>query len=257
MSQHKLLFISTTDGSRPAVVNKLDEMPDFTIEQVADLVALPAKETPSSVDCVLVSNGLDVPGLKETIGIARNRWAEIPVILVIGDGRLQAASEEQLSLVDDCLYDGGTTVNQSVLKHQLLSTIEMANAQAQLHRHRDLLRRTQELANIGVWEYDLKKEKLRWTEKVYEIHDLPLEYEPVVDEALGFYHTKDLPEIESKLETLLKTGEAFSLRVRIVTATGTVKWVRVCGDSEVSDDVIDGQLELYRELCDSSHLDTV
>lgn len=309
MSQHQLLFVTTTGDTTPAVVSELDKIPAFTIEQVTDPVDLPAEETPSSVDCLLVSDVFDIADLKEAIGIAGNRWADTPIILVIGEARLQAASEEALSLVDDCLCDGVTAANQSVLKHRLLSTIEMANTQAQLHRHRDLLRRSQALADIGAWEYDPEKEELRWTEQVYEIHDLPLEYEPVVDQALGFYHPKDLPEIEAKLENLLETGEAFSLRIRIITASGTIKWVRVCGDAEVSDGrtqkvrgtiqeitdiieqqneteklrenleeekehlerlahvlahelrnpltVIDGQLELYRELGEPSHLDAV
>ena len=308
MSQYQLLCITPTGDASPAVADELGEIPEFTVERVTSSGGLPAEAVPSSVDCVLVSDGFEIGDLKETIGVARDRWTGVPVVLVVGEDRLQTASEEILALADDCLCEGVNVASQ-IRKHRLLSTIEMTETQAKLHRHRDLLRRSQDLANIGAWEYDIEKESLRWTEQVYEIHDLPLEYEPVVDEALGFYHTKDLPEIEAKLETLLETGTAFQLRVRIVTATGTVKWVRVCGDAEVSDGrtrkvrgtiqeitdsieqrneterlrrnleeekerierlssvlahelrnpltVIDGQLKLYRERGDSSHLDAV
>jgi len=309
MSQHNLLFVTTDDGDPPAVVDRLEGIPAFTIERVTGSAeSLPAAVS-SSVGCVLVSDVFEGAELRELVGIARRQWADAAVMLVVSEDRHRAIGDDALAVVDDCLCAGSTGRNQSILKHRVRSTIERSDTQVQLHRHRDLLRRSQELADIGAWEYDLEEEALRWTEKVYEIHDLPLEYEPVVEEALGFYHPKDCPEIEAKLETLLETGEAFSLRIRIVTATGTVKWVRVCGDSAVSDGptrkvrgtiqditdiveqqseteklrenledekarlqrlssvlahelrnpltAIDGQLSLYRELGDTSHLDTV
>lgn len=234
-SRYKLLFVAEDDGQLPDIVSELDSIPIFDVELAVELPNVDPAAIPDTVDGVIVSGALDDATLNKVVGIARNRWPETPVMLTLTDSQARTTSEAALSAVDDCLSESIPGANRSVLKHRIISTIQNNRAQMELHRHRELLKRTQELGDIGGWEYDIDSEELRWTEQIYHIHELPLEYEPTVDDALGFYHEKDRSQIREKLETLLETGQQFSLQVRLVTAKGNVRWVRVQGDAKIDD----------------------
>lgn len=233
--RYSLLFVTPSGETRPALVPELEGIPEFEVETCPNLSDETKLLDTADADCVLLSDRFCDTAIEEATVIVRNHWPDSPVILALTDRQGQTPSEEVLSTVDDCLVGGSETISQSVLEHRVVSTIENSQARAELHRHRDFLRRTQELGNIGGWEYHLEGSVLRWTEQVYEIYELPHEYEPTVDNALGFYHEKDRPQLREKLETLFETGESFSMQVRLVTAERNVKWVRVRGDAEISD----------------------
>lgn len=106
----------------------------------------------------------------------------------------------------------------------------------ELERTREFLTDVQEAAGIGGWEVDLRDETLYWTEEVYRIHRLSTDYEPVVDEALAFYHQEDREAITEAYERLVEDGEPYDLEVRIVTANDDVRWVRTLGQPLTDDD---------------------
>jgi len=99
----------------------------------------------------------------------------------------------------------------------------------ELERSTEFLQQTQEAADLGGWEYDLRSETLRWSDEVCRIHGLPPEYEPTVSEALEFFHPDDRSIISDAFEELTTEGEPYDLELRIVTADETVRWVRAIG----------------------------
>jgi PAS domain S-box-containing protein len=99
----------------------------------------------------------------------------------------------------------------------------------ELARTTEFLQQTQEAANLGGWEYDLRSETLRWSDEVCRIHGVPLGYEPTVSEALEFFHPDDRSFIKDAFEKLTTEGESYDLELRIVAADNTVRWVRSIG----------------------------
>jgi len=61
----------------------------------------------------------------------------------------------------------------------------------ELERTKEFLQQTQEAADLGGWEYELRSETLRWSDEVCRIHGVPIDYEPDISEALKFYHPED------------------------------------------------------------------
>lgn len=106
---------------------------------------------------------------------------------------------------------------------------EDKHQQLALERTRDLLQQTQQVANIGGWEYDLRAETLQWTDEVYEIHGKPASYEPTVADVIEQFHPDDREALRSAFDDLTADGEAFDQELRLVRDDGTVRWVRTRG----------------------------
>jgi PAS domain S-box-containing protein len=99
----------------------------------------------------------------------------------------------------------------------------------ELERTKEFLQQTQEAADLGGWEYELRSETLRWSDEVCRIHGVPIDYEPDISEALKFYHPEDRSIIGDAFEKLTTEGEPYDLELRIVTADETIRWVRMIG----------------------------
>lgn len=109
-------------------------------------------------------------------------------------------------------------------------------AQASLQKKQDLLRRTQEVAQVGGWEYDPDADAVRGTEELYRILGLPAEQ--AFDRAswLELYAPGARASVEQALERCLQEGTPFDLEVSLVTAQDERREVRLRGTAEASPD---------------------
>jgi PAS domain S-box-containing protein len=105
----------------------------------------------------------------------------------------------------------------------------------ELERSRDLLAKTEQLTDAGGWEYDPAADSLRWTDGIRRLHDVPPDYEPTLEAAIDFYHGEDAARIDALVQRALEDGRAFDEVLRIETAEGRQKWLRVVGDPYLED----------------------
>ena len=102
--------------------------------------------------------------------------------------------------------------------------------EAELRRRRDLLVRTEQMADVGGWELNLETEQLYWTEGTRQIHDVPAEYEPTLGDGIEYFHPDDRPELEEAVRECREDGRPYDLELRLVTASGRELWVNVRGE---------------------------
>jgi len=100
----------------------------------------------------------------------------------------------------------------------------------ELERSQDLLRKTERIASTGGWELDVGMNDLRWTGGTREIHGVPDDYEPTLDEAIDFYHPDDRETIRRAVERCRDEGEPFDEELRIYAQEGRMKWVHTRGE---------------------------
>ncbi|WP_411967441.1 PAS domain S-box protein [Haloferax sp. YSSS75] len=112
---------------------------------------------------------------------------------------------------------------------------EQKERERELERSRDFLDRTQRIARVGGWELDLRDGTLEWTDQTKRIHDVPLDYEPSLDDALGFYPADDRKKVRTLVERCRNEGVAWEDDFRIVTASGAERWVRTRGEPVIRD----------------------
>jgi PAS domain S-box-containing protein len=96
-------------------------------------------------------------------------------------------------------------------------------------RIEQLFQTTEQMAQMGGWEYNPHSDELYWTDQVYRIHEVPLEERISVEKALSFYLPEDKKRINELFESLIDEGNNFDLELQIRTGQGNTKWVRVMG----------------------------
>ncbi|WP_299798263.1 PAS domain S-box protein [uncultured Maribacter sp.] len=101
-----------------------------------------------------------------------------------------------------------------------------------------ILSDTSEIARIGTWEIDLLKEKVTWSSMVYEIHEVPLDYEPTIASGLTFFEDEDSQNrIVEALKEAQEIGTPVNLNLNLKTAKGNNRWVKVIGKIEQNNGV--------------------
>ena len=107
---------------------------------------------------------------------------------------------------------------------------ERSKREAELRRRQDMLVRTERMADVGGWEYDLESEKLYWTEGTRQIHEVTAEYEPTLSEAIEFYSPMDRDAVREAVERCLESGKPYDIEKRLLTAEGRERWVHIRGE---------------------------
>lgn len=96
-----------------------------------------------------------------------------------------------------------------------------------------LLKNTNRLAKMGSWELDIEQGKAYWSEGCKEIHGVAPDYEPTLDTAMEFYPPgKSRDRIKAATEGCINEGRDLEEEVRLVTAKGRERWVRVIARAE-------------------------
>ncbi|GEM_PF-7084968 len=108
--------------------------------------------------------------------------------------------------------------------------------QASLQKKQDLLHRTQEVAQVGGWEYDPASDTVRGTEELYDILDLPSGSRFELASWLQFYAPDSRETVRDVMERCLQDGEPFDLEVSLSTATDERRAVRLRGTAESQPD---------------------
>ncbi len=102
--------------------------------------------------------------------------------------------------------------------------------QAALDEHRLLLRTTQEVGNIGGWQFDLESSSLSWTRQVYRIYDRPLDEDPDLNALLSPYPADARTSLRTALVRCMETGDSFELELPL-DRDGGRRWVEIRGDA--------------------------
>jgi two-component system, cell cycle sensor histidine kinase and response regulator CckA len=110
---------------------------------------------------------------------------------------------------------------------------ERKQVEEALHRSEAFLKRTQEISNIGGWEYDVAAKRMGWTDEVYRIYEVSTDYDPTdIQKNCEFYSPQDRLVIERAFWKAVEEGEPYDLELQFVSARGTEKWVRTTAQSE-------------------------
>ena len=102
-------------------------------------------------------------------------------------------------------------------------------AEETLRRSNTLLEAAGRLAGVGAWELDAATGTLTWTKVTRELHGVDAEYNPSLDDALGFYDADDRQRLRAALETALAAGTPFALELRLCTGEGRDRRVKTIG----------------------------
>lgn len=110
-----------------------------------------------------------------------------------------------------------------------LVSAEISRDRTDLQRQEFLFERVQDIADFGVWEYVPSTGDLDWSDGVRRIHGVDDDYDPVLDDAIEFYHPDDRETIAKAVERAVADREPYDLDLRIVRPDSDVRDVRAWG----------------------------
>ncbi|PHQ38177.1 hypothetical protein DJ69_12995 [Halorubrum persicum] len=105
----------------------------------------------------------------------------------------------------------------------------------EIERVRDLLEKTERIADVGGWEIDTETMEVSWTDHLFDLLGGAYEEEPPLEDALDLYHEADRPLVANAVDEALSSGEPFDVEARFRTPDDSVRWLRVQGKPELED----------------------
>jgi len=85
------------------------------------------------------------------------------------------------------------------------------------------------IAGIGGWQWDLEPDRLIWSNEVKNIHEVPLDYTPTIDESILFYTAPAKLMKTAAIDKAIRDLEGWDIELPLITAKGNKKWVRTQG----------------------------
>lgn len=92
-----------------------------------------------------------------------------------------------------------------------------------------ILTEAQAITKTGAWEMNLLTGKTYWTDEVYNIHDVPLDFDHNKANGIEFYHPDYRPIISEAITRSIAEQSSFDEICKFISATGVEKWVRATG----------------------------
>lgn len=127
-----------------------------------------------------------------------------------------------------------------------------------LQHTKQILEETNQVAQVGGWEIDLKKNVVYWSDSTKYIHGVALDFQPNLDNIFSFYAEESVPVLQKCYTQALEQGIAYDVELLLKQQDGEEIWVRVKGIPEMEDNVctrifgiiqdIDQSKKLYVEL---------
>jgi PAS domain S-box-containing protein len=110
---------------------------------------------------------------------------------------------------------------------------ERKKGEEALKKSQRLLSETEKMGKVGGWELNIDTGKQTWTEELYEIHEVALDYQPTLEGGIKFYSITSLPVIRQAIQRAIEQGEPFDLELEIITAKGNLRHVHAIGQPDL------------------------
>ena len=110
---------------------------------------------------------------------------------------------------------------------------ERKKAEEALKKSKQLLSETELMGKVGGWEFNIDTKEQIWTDEVYRIHEVDLDFNPHVDKGINFYTPESRPIIEKAVQRVIEYGESFDLELEIITAKGNLRIVHSIGKADL------------------------
>jgi PAS domain S-box-containing protein len=109
---------------------------------------------------------------------------------------------------------------------------QLKQIEADLRASEAFLERIGRVAGVGGWSLDLATNAIAWTSQTYRIHEVDKTHHPTVENGIQFYAPEARPIISAAVESAIKDGTSWDLKLPFFTAKGRLLWVRTFGEVE-------------------------
>ncbi len=106
-----------------------------------------------------------------------------------------------------------------------------------LQKSEDMLKRSEHIAKMGGWYFEIAQGSLHWTDEMYAIHDVGADFVIAAESVNAFLPAEAIKKIQEDMRVAM-SGTPASHTSQITTAKGTRKWVRSISFPVLKDGVV-------------------
>lgn len=100
-----------------------------------------------------------------------------------------------------------------------------------LRQSEERLSRSQEFANIGTWDWDIRSDEVFWSERSKKMFGYSSELEDIsFDDFSRVVHPEDLSMVNNAVKACMEKGVKYNLEHRVIWSDGSVHWLHERGD---------------------------
>lgn len=158
-------------------------------------------------------------GAHAVIGCSLVRDGVMRAVLVAQQATPRDWSESDVSLVQD-------------FAERCSATLEQRVSASKLRHNETLVGLAGRAAQLGGWSIALPERSVAWSDKVHEIHELPVGPLPELSALIDFYVPEARDAIHAHVSRCIEHGQPIDFEAQLVTAKGRTVWVRVMGRAE-------------------------
>ncbi|MEP7320078.1 MAG: PAS domain-containing protein, partial [Panacibacter sp.] len=103
------------------------------------------------------------------------------------------------------------------------------NLQLQLEAKEDFLKATKKIAKVGGWNLDYESGKLFWTDELYNIYEVPQDFDPHIHKLKSLYTEKSWQILQVAIAEAVTKKKEYDLELLAISGKGNLKWVRAIG----------------------------
>lgn len=131
-------------------------------------------------------------------------------------------------------WERGEKTDENRLEGIMVDITDRELQRKQLERKNDIFHQTEEVANIGAWEYYIDEDSLWWSDQVEEIYGVEEEeFSPTIEDAVSYFSSGVASEIEDALQDAIAGKSGFEITAPFQTEDGEDRWVQVRGEPNI------------------------
>ncbi len=128
---------------------------------------------------------------------------------------------------------------------------ERYNLENDLENTKEILERTNRVARIGGWEYEVKNKKLYWTSMVKEILGVSDDYKPeIMKDAFLFKEGESRNKVVTALHLAFKEGLPFDIELEVINNHKKEVWIRMLGKVEMENGICKRMFGTFQDIND-------
>ena len=99
-------------------------------------------------------------------------------------------------------------------------------AEMALHASEERFRLATRAGKVGVWDWDIVRNRISWSESLYGIHGVkPEAFDATLEGFSALIHPEDSRRVSEKITRSLDTGEPYEIEFRILRPDGNIVWI--------------------------------
>ncbi len=136
-----------------------------------------------------------------------------------------------------------------------LDITERRQVEEALRQKHEMLKRTESIAHVGSWEWEIKTDTVTWSDELYRIFQLdPHDEAPRWDEHSKLLHPEDFEKLSHSAEKAIVDGESYEIELRAIRKDGDT---RICISKGFPEIGKDGNVVrlfgLFQDITDQKH----